>query len=563
MFIRLAKRVIYAAGLLLTLVLVPSAATEATEAASDKDRVELILSNLPPKDSPEYKALKDLAGNPDVQILDVTKCQMWRVLSSHLEAVLKAAAEKGVPVIRLDQNWNRVLAPYPTAPAMTAAQEDMMHKTMESKAAVGGSMMAPPQANVTEYALTKGMNTGQPGEPAATVIIPLNDKATVTAQRTSVTKIGDAYLWRGVVVGSGDLVTLMWRPNGKLTTLTGTITYGGHKYAVKPMGGELHGVVEMAPTMMPPDHQPMSKEMMQKLNMRDDPLVKQGDASSVLLHQGGGNDTLQQTHGDLKHLEDAPLSKEAPVPETFGPVTSNRVNAPKPGDVTITLIVAYTKQAASHYNDIEKDLIALAIEEANQSFRDSGIDNVNIKLVHAYMTDYVESGSHFDHLYRFYTDHDGYMDEIFGLRAQYHANIAMLVVHDPNGCGISAMVAPPADKAFAVVHHECAALEYSLAHEIGHLIGARHDLSEDDTMTPFPFGHGFIDGRNNWRDIMSYKESCGGCPRLPVWSNPDVRINDEAVGDETLRDNAKVIRERASLVARFGDDHPGLGVGSR
>ena len=62
---------------------------------------------------------------------------------------------------------------------------------------------------------------------------------------------------------------------------------------------------------------------------------------------------------------------------------------------------------------------------------------------------------------------------------------------------------------------------------------------------------------------MSYKESCGGCPRLPVWSNPDVRINDEAVGDETLRDNAKVIRERASIVARFGYDQPGLGVGSR
>jgi hypothetical protein len=239
------------------------------------------------------------------------------------------------------------------------------------------------------------------------------------------------------------------------------------------------------------------------------------------------------------------------------------MNAPKPGDVTITLIVAYTKQAAGHYDDIEKDLIMLAIEETNQSIRDSGIDNVHIKLVHAYMTDYVEGGSHFDHLYRFYTKHDGYMDEIHGLRAQYHANIAMLVVHDPNGCGLSAMVAPPADKAFAVVHHECAAIEYSLAHELGHLIGARHDLAEDDTMTPFPFGHGFIHARNNWRDIMSYKESCGGCPRLPVWSNPDVRINGVALGDEMLRNNAKVIRKRASIVARFGYDQPGLGVGSR
>ena len=39
------------------------------------------------------------------------------------------------------------------------------------------------------------------------------------------------------------------------------------------------------------------------------------------------------------------------------------MNAPKPGDVTLPLIVAYTKLAASHYNDIEKDLITLAVEE--------------------------------------------------------------------------------------------------------------------------------------------------------------------------------------------------------
>jgi Metallo-peptidase family M12 len=563
MVLRLAKRATFAACLLLSLLLATRTVAQAPK-TEKIDRVELILSNLPSSDSPEYKALKDLAGDPDVRILDVTKCQMWPVSAARVEAVLKAAAEKGVVVIRLDQNWNRVLTPYPTAPAMTPAQQDMMHKTMESKAVVGGKMMAPPPANVTEYALTKGMSEGKPGEPAATVVIPLNDRVTVTAQRTRVTKIGDVYLWRGAVVGTRDLVTLMWRHTGKLTTLTGTITYGGHKYAIKPMGGELHGVVEMAPTMMPPDHQPMNKQMMQKLNMRDDPLVKQGDASSVLFHQGDGNDTGQSAHQDLKHLEDAPLSKDALKPEMLGPVLPNATNAPEPGDVTITLIVAYTRQAASHYNDIEKDLIELAIEEANESFRDSGIDNVHIRLVHAYMTDYVESGSHFDHLYRFYTAHDGYMDEIFGLRAQYHANIAMLVVHDPNGCGLSAMVAPPADKAFAVVHHECAALEYSLAHEIGHLLGARHDLGEDDTMTPFPFGHGFIDARNNWRDIMSYKESCGGCPRLPVWSTPDVQINGLPVGDETLHDNAKVIRARASIVARFGYvPSAALGVGSR
>ena len=106
-----------------------------------------------------------------------------------------------------------------------------------------------------------------------------------------------------------------------------------------------------------------------------------------------------------------------------------------------------------------------------------------------------------------------------------------------------------ADEAFAVVHHECAATTYSVAHEIGHIIGARHDLNLDKMMTPFPFGHGYVNG-TKWRDIMSYKESCGGCPRLPVWSSPKVLVKGEPAGTPDL-DNARVISEQAARVAAF------------
>ena len=82
--------------------------------------------------------------------------------------------------------------------------------------------------------------------------------------------------------------------------------------------------------------------------------------------------------------------------------------------VTIDLLVAYTPQAASHYTDIKRDLIEVAIEEANQSFRNSGIDNVRLRLVHAYQTNYVEEGSHFEHVFRFADKGDGYMDEVHG-----------------------------------------------------------------------------------------------------------------------------------------------------
>jgi hypothetical protein len=135
------------------------------------------------------------------------------------------------------------------------------------------------------------------------------------------------------------------------------------------------------------------------------------------------------------------------------------------------------------------------------------------------------------------------------LRDKYRADVAVLIVDDPIGCGLATRVFADAEEAFAVVHHECAAMTYSIAHEIGHIIGARHEPSIDKIMTPFPYGHGYVNG-TRWRDIMSYRESCGGCPRLPVWSSPNLLVNGEPAGTAD-QDNARVISQQAARVAAF------------
>jgi hypothetical protein len=211
-------------------------------------------------------------------------------------------------------------------------------------------------------------------------------------------------------------------------------------------------------------------------------------------------------------------------------------SSPKPNDIIIDVIVAYTKKAARNYADIEHELVDLAIGETNKSFGLSNLGHIKLRRVHAYQTDYVEEGAHFDHVWRFADKGDGYMDEIHGLRDKYRADVSILVLDDPKGCGLATRVRADADEAFAVVHHACAAANYTLAHEIGHLIGASHELS-------------YVNG-TKWRDIMGSKESCGGCPRVPVWSNPTVLIKGEAAGTAEL-DNARVIAEQAARVASF------------
>jgi hypothetical protein len=233
---------------------------------------------------------------------------------------------------------------------------------------------------------------------------------------------------------------------------------------------------------------------------------------------------------------DEQLALVAPKATPFTAKSPEDESSPKPNDIIIDVIVAYTKKAASNYFAIKRELVDLAIGETNRSFRLSNLDHIKLRLVHAYQTDYIEEGSHFDHVWRFADKGDGYMDEVHGLRDMYRADVALLVVDDAKGCGLATRVHADPDDAFAVVHHACATTNYTIAHEVGHLIGARHELS-------------YVNG-TKWRDIMGLKESCGGCPRVPVWSSPTVLVNGEPAGTAEF-DNARVIAEQAARVAAF------------
>lgn len=201
------------------------------------------------------------------------------------------------------------------------------------------------------------------------------------------------------------------------------------------------------------------------------------------------------------------------------------------------------------------------ISEGNESFVNSNI-NAQLQLAYVGPTSYDESlHSWNDALMHFYTPNDGYMDEVHALRAKYQADVCMLMIDkEVNLCGEAKAIQADENSAFCILwpnFWSCGS-RYSAIHEIGHLIGCRHDLSSDTTTTPYPYGHGYIHcvagegSPMSWGTIMAYEWRCNSdTKRILNWSNPGIYHNGYSTGTSTYENNARVWNERAGIVAAF------------
>ena len=114
--------------------------------------------------------------------------------------------------------------------------------------------------------------------------------------------------------------------------------------------------------------------------------------------------------------------------------------------------------------------------------------------MHTQLIDYDEAGrQHFEILYAM-VDGEGAFKLVGQLRNAKRADIVGLIINSPSGCGLSTRVGADAEEAFFVAHHACAANTYTIAHEVGHIIGARHDRLIDGNNMPFPYAHGYVNG---------------------------------------------------------------------
>jgi hypothetical protein len=306
---------------------------------------------------------------------------------------------------------------------------------------------------------------------------------------------------------------LVHRGNG----ITGNVRVDGQLYRIRPLPDGSHAVIEVNESQMPPDHAPGYRE------------------------------------SDLPHFR---MDRPAATTSATG-VTALAID---PGaTATIRVQVVATNQAVTAYGGDMRALVDLAIAESNQGYVNSNV-GINMQLANYTTVAYTSAGDgHFTDKDRFVGKTDGYMDGIHASRDANAADVNVLIIDDAGNCGLAAAIGANAATAFATVHWDCATGYYSFAHEIGHLLSARHDPAADPTSTPYAYGHGYRSPGNTWRTVMAYN-CTAGCPRLNYWSNPDVTYGGVAMGTTATNHNQRVLVNTKATMAAFRGTTPPPGT---
>ncbi len=230
------------------------------------------------------------------------------------------------------------------------------------------------------------------------------------------------------------------------------------------------------------------------------------------------------------------------------------------GGSVIDLLVVYTPAARVAYGQATlASMIQNAVAMANQAYQNSNVA-VTLNLVGLQEISYTEAGlsNSLDYLRG---TNDGKMDSVHNLRDSVGADVVTLVSQDSGGCGIARVMTTVsnafAPEAFNVVYANCLS-QHSLAHEVGHNMGNRHDRESTTDTGAYPYSYGFrrcVSDGTGFRTVMSY--SCTGGKRVAWFSNPSVLYNGYATGiayessPSKAADNARSMNNTAATVAGF------------
>jgi peptidyl-Asp metalloendopeptidase len=231
-----------------------------------------------------------------------------------------------------------------------------------------------------------------------------------------------------------------------------------------------------------------------------------------------------------RNLSSGKIDSYAPAANFLHSSTFPITTVSLPGSTQIDLLVAYgddVKTAAGTNIDTE---IIQAVDDANYTFIDSQIALVLCLVNITHVQGYRGSGiveTDFNCLAFNICDSKANADAadlIRSRRNSMHVDLVSAWVEEGNKCGWaypndgSPM---ESDLAYSVVTRTCATSDYSLAHELGHSMGTRHDRAsvgvQNTNNGQQNYGH--FSQAANQRTIMALQDFCPECVRIGFWSN--------------------------------------------
>lgn len=200
--------------------------------------------------------------------------------------------------------------------------------------------------------------------------------------------------------------------------------------------------------------------------------------------------------------------------------------------------------------------ISLAVAETNQAYDNSGV-NAQIRLVLSFGNYSYQERSFGEALNDVTVEGNGKLDEVHTWRSQYKADLVVLLIDDPQYCGL-AWLGPSKDRMFSVTAWNCATGYFSFGHEIGHNLGCNHDLGTKGACATSNYNYGWRDPNSMFRTVMAYNCRSGqcdagngaGCTRVNWFSNPAVSYNGRPTGSSRAN-NARQINDVAATVANY------------
>ncbi|WP_212003230.1 M12 family metallo-peptidase [Chitinophaga sp. HK235] len=235
--------------------------------------------------------------------------------------------------------------------------------------------------------------------------------------------------------------------------------------------------------------------------------------------------------------------------------------AQQPCDTSFTtdtrILVAYTDKVTDP-NPL-KSLIQPSIDSMNLAYKNSGI-NHSARLVRAIQVYYNETNDLSKSLDDFREGArigTGPFGQLKDLRRFYHADVCVLITMDGQYAGIGWGIGVNRDGAFCAMKSLLLVPRFTMAHEIGHLYGCRHELALDSSNYPFPYGHGYVftklkDKQGKYvHTIMAYGSVANNgvtTAPIPYFSTPKLTYMGLPLGTASREDDVRVINERYSML---------------